>query len=287
MRAFDLLATVAGKLLIEGESSPSFKDMNSSKVQIDALKDSLEEHQRVEYKNSSGKVQSEALNAKFCNERSSGRNFIVSELVLQAPSLKNGLEEVLHAQNDACSGPASGITTSEGSEKIGSAEHLVNDEIKAGTGTCTRKEDIELFGCRLSPGCKLEDESKKLIKVEPNDLKLSISSRDDVCDFEHPMALDKKPYAVGSSDDRVKIPLSGEHVSCGSLPFNRESVKLVTRDDDEKSSGCNQSSTRNKAFGPSPRVGDRRGNNLLVSKFWKVPNMKEEERFKTGGELFY
>lgn len=285
MCAFDLLATVAGKLLIEGESSPSSEDMSSDKVQSEALKDSFEEHQHVEDKHSSGKVQSEALNAKFCNEHGSGRNFIVSELVLQAPSLNNGLEEVPHIQNDACSGPASGITTSEGSEKVGSAEHLVNDEIKAGTGTCTRKPDIELFGCRLSPGCKLEDESKKLIKVEPNDLKLSISSRDDVCKFEHPMALDKKPCAIGSSDDSVKISLSRDHVSCGSLPFNRENVKLVTRDDDEKSAGCNQSGTRNKAFGPSLRVGDQRSNNLLVSKYWKVPNMKDEERFRNDAEI--
>lgn len=282
MSAFDFLASVAGNLLIEGESSPSFKDMNSSNVQIDALKDSFGEHQHVEDKNSGGEVQSEALNAKFCNERSSGRDFIVSELVLQAPSLKDGLEEVPHGQNDASSGPAPGITTSEGSEKIGSAEHLVNDEIKAGTGTCTRKADIELFGCRLSPGCKIEDESKKLINVEPNDLKLSISSRDDVFDFEHRMALDRKSYAVGSSDDILKIPLSGEHVSCGSLPFNRESVELVTIDDDEKSSGCNQSSTRNKAFGPSLGFGDRRGNNLVLPNLWTVPMLKEEEHFKTG-----
>lgn len=273
MCAFDLLATIAGKLLTEGGTSPSSVDMGSGKEKSEAVKDSYKEDQHEEDKHP---------NAKFCKEDTCGRSFIVSELVLQAPILNNGSKELPPTQNDVCSGPASGITSSESSEKVGSDEHLANDEIKAGTGHCSGKADIELFGCRLSPGCKLEDESKKQIKVEPNDLKLSISTRDDVCNSDCAVAWDQKPYTLGSSDDSVKFSQTRDSISCGSLPFNRENVKLVTRDDDEKSAGCLQSSTRNKAFRLSPHTGDRKIRKFLVSKYWKVPNLKDDEHLKTG-----
>ncbi|CDP09072.1 unnamed protein product [Coffea canephora] len=268
MCAFDLLATLAGKLLLEGESSPSSTDMGSSgKDQYEASKSLAKEGMLEENKHVSN----------FSNQDCSDRSFIVSELVLQAPSLNNCPKELAHTQNDACSGPTSAITTSECSEKVGSAERLLSDQSNFQHG----KADIELFGCRVSPGCKLDGEKKRQIKVEPNDLKLSICARDDICNSESPIAWDRKPSCLVSSDESVKS-LSRDHIPSGSLPHNRENVNLVTRDDDENSSGCTQPSTVNNAFRPSSHIGDRRIRKLLASKYWKVtPNLKDGEHFKT------
>lgn len=278
MCAFDLLATLAGKLLLEGESSPSSTDMGSSgKDQYEASRSLLKEGILEENKHVSN----------FSNQDCSDRNFIVSELVLQAPSLNNCPKELAHTQNDTCSGPTSAITTSECSEKAGSAERLISDQSKVGHGSFTGKADIELFGCRVSPGCKSESERKRQIKVEPNDLKLSICARDVICNSEPPIAWDRKPSCLVSSDESVKS-LSRDHIPSGSLPNSRENVNLVTRDDDENSSGCTQPSTVNKAIRPSSRIGDRRIRKLLASKYWNVtPNSKDGEHFKTDADLKY
>ncbi|KAL3518176.1 hypothetical protein ACH5RR_020765 [Cinchona calisaya] len=274
MCAFDLLATLAGKLLLEGKSSPSSTEMGSSgKEQCEAVKSLVKDGKEEESKHD------------FCNLNSSDRSFIVSELVLQASRLNNCPKELAHTQNDTYSGPASTLTTSECSEKVISAEHLVNNKSKVGYGSFSGKADIELFGCRVSPGCKVVCESKRQIKVEPNDLKLAISARDDICNSKSPMAWDRKPSCLVSSDDSVKS-LSRDHIPCGSLPYNRDNVKLVTRDDDENSSGYTKPSIINKAFRPSPRIGDRRIRKLLASKYWKVtPNLKDGEHFKTDADM--
>ncbi|KAL3530765.1 hypothetical protein ACH5RR_010087 [Cinchona calisaya] len=275
MCAFDLLATLAGKLLLEGESSPSSTDMCSGKEQYESIKDSFKE----------GKQQENKHVSNFCNQSSSDRSFIVSELVLQAPRFTNCLKELAHTQNDASSGPTSAITTSECSEKVVSAKHLTNDESKVGNGSFTGKADIELFGCRVSPGCKLDGESNRQIKVEPNDLRLSICARNDKSNSECQMACDRKPLCLVSSDNSVKS-LSRDYITSDSLPFNRENVKLVSRDDDENSSGCTQPSTTNKAFRPSSRIGDRRIRKLLASKYWKVtPNLKDGKHFKSDADI--
>ncbi|XP_076892337.1 telomere repeat-binding protein 5-like [Bidens hawaiensis] len=88
MCAFDLLATVAGKLLQEGGEKES-----------ESVKDSAT---KIEQQN----VDNAPLNINICDQGSCNRSFFVSEIISQAPAIQ-----------DSNSGPSSGITVSDCSEK--------------------------------------------------------------------------------------------------------------------------------------------------------------------------
>ncbi|CAI9108118.1 OLC1v1007646C1 [Oldenlandia corymbosa var. corymbosa] len=287
--AFDLLATLAGKILLEGEKLPSLPDMGGChrEEEPEIVKDSFGEEEKEK------QGQDDQNLTEVCNtsQNNCDRSFIVSELVLQAPKLNGeGKKDFPQTQNDiTSSGPLSAITTSTSdcSEKVGCAEreHAVNTECKFESGTFSGSADIELFGCRVSPACKFEGESKREIKVEPNDLKLAISAMDDVKsdNSEHRTGWERKPSYLISSDNSVEALPRDQILPSNSLPCNGENVNLVNRDDDEKfSSGCTKpSSTINKSLRPSSRISDRRIRKLLASKYWKLtPNSREEEHFK-------
>ncbi|KAL0390226.1 UNVERIFIED_CONTAM: Telomere repeat-binding protein 5 [Sesamum calycinum] len=250
MCAFDLLATVAGKLLLDGES-PASAHTSCGKEQPAALEDSFGKEEKDENK-----------------------------------PLEEKSYELVCTQNDVISRPASGITTSDCSEKIGPAEQLVNDDCKLRLGIFTPSVDVESSGFRLPANCGSEDESRKQIKMETASTRnLSISNKASLCSSGHSEALDRKPSALVSPVDSLKFPFCRDNAPCGSFPGNQDNVKLVNRDDDENSSECNEPGTRNKAFKPQPRVGDRRFRKLLASKHCKItPNVKDDERYNADTE---
>ncbi|KAI8523786.1 hypothetical protein RHMOL_Rhmol13G0099200 [Rhododendron molle] len=89
----------------------------------------------------------------------------------------------------------------------------------------------------------------------------------------------RKPPALASRENSVKVPLGTDHVS---FPACRDDVNIAVWDDDENSSGCTQPSTTKTAFGPSPRIGDHRIRKILASQFWKAsPKLKDREYFTT------
>ncbi|KAK2996052.1 hypothetical protein RJ640_022169 [Escallonia rubra] len=273
MCAFDLLATVAGKLLLDGENSHASADSLTEKGQCVVSKDFANKEQQ-------GKEKS--LEEKPSDERSCDRPFIVSELISKAPVVNNNVKELSHAHNDACSGLASVITTSDCSEKVGSAVKLVNGESRIGHG----KIDVDFSGYGVSAGCKLEDGNKNQPKIEPPKTgKVSFGAMADICRLEDPVVGNRKRPALVSSDNSVKFPFCRDRSPRGSFPKSRNDVNIVVRDDDENSSGCTQPSTVCKAFRP-PRIEDRRMRRLLASKYWKVtPKLKDRERFSTDADL--
>ncbi|CAK9139155.1 unnamed protein product [Ilex paraguariensis] len=277
MCAFDLLATVAGKLLLEGEISPSSTDTLINKDQYAVANDSVKKEQQDEDKPFKGKP---------CDPGTWDRSFFVSDIVSQAPVVNHSLKEFLHTQNDTCSGLASVITTSDSSEKAGSAEKFVNGESKIELGSFASKVDVDSSGYRVSSGCILGNESRKQVKIDlPNNGKASVSTRT-MCYLEDPVVWDGKSPALVSSDNIVKLLSCRDHIPCRSLPICRGDVKLGIKDDDENSSGCTQPSTTNKAFRPLPRIGDRRIRKLLASKYWKVnPKLKNGECFNAGAAM--
>ncbi|KAL0417873.1 UNVERIFIED_CONTAM: Telomere repeat-binding protein 5 [Sesamum radiatum] len=270
MCAFDLLATVAGKLLLDGES-PASAHTSCGKEQPAALEDSFGKEEKDENK---------PLEEKSCDRDCYERNFLFTELVSEAPKPNFCPDELVCTQNDVISRPASGITTSDCSEKVGPAEQLVNDDCKLRLGIFTPSVDVESSGFRLPANCGSEDESRKQIKMETASTRnLSISNKASLCSSGHSEALDRKPSALVSPVDSLKFPFCRDNAPCGSFPGNQDNVKLVNRDD-ENSSECNEPGTRNKAFKPQPRVGDRRFRKLLASKHCKItPNVKDDERY--------
>jgi len=112
MCAFDLLATVAGKLLLEGQVSPSSSNTLTGKELCPIAKHSVKKEQLDE--DITSKVEP-------------------SNLVSGASGLHYSTKELPLAHNDDCSVLASVIT--DCSEKIGCTEKLVNGESKIEPGS--------------------------------------------------------------------------------------------------------------------------------------------------------
>ncbi|XP_055962148.1 telomere repeat-binding protein 5 isoform X2 [Mercurialis annua] len=152
-----------------------------------------------------------------------GRSFFVSEIVSQG-------NEQNRCSSDLNLGLASPVATSDCAEK---------------------------FDAKKLSDCKLESETKKIIKDEP-------------------------PKSVKVFNDTV----ANKHVSLSSYPTNRDDVIVDSRDDDENSSGCTHPSTTKKFYRPGPQSGDRRIRKILASKYWKVaPRLKDLTLTNTDGDL--
>lgn len=265
MCAFDLLATVAGKLLIEKESSPTSSSTSSAKDQCPIG-------------NQDGKDESNALKVEPCGQGSCDRKLFVSEPVSQAHEVNNGSKESSFPQNVDNSGFTSKLTTSNCSERL-VTKNIDHGNIKNEIGSlCSQvQEGSSMY--RESGGCKLDGEAKTLVKDKLNSNgDVIIGTGADMCSSEHPVVFQGKPPALLSSDSSAKAPSCGNHVLQKSLPSTRDDVKIVSRDDDENSSGCTHPSRpRTKHFRQAPRIGDRRIRKILASKYWKVgPKFRDE-----------
>lgn len=248
MCAFDLLATVAGKLLSEGESSSPSVDSFSRKEQLALVQDSIEKQEKNEEK---------LLEGKSCDLDRYERNFLFTDIVKENPISDFRSKELECAQKDA-------ISRSNCSGKV-DTEHVINNDCKLRLGIFT-PANLE-SGCRLSSNSGSDDESRK-----PRNF--SVTNRADMFDSQ------QLPSGLVSSVDSVKFLLCRNHSPTGYAPFNRENVKLITRDDDENSSACTETSTRIKKFRPSLRVSNIEGQKLLTSKPCKVtPNVKDEDQY--------
>ncbi|KAL2541138.1 Telomere repeat-binding protein 5 [Abeliophyllum distichum] len=266
--AFDLLATVADKLVMEEGISPKPVDTFSGKEQQAFVEDSITDREQAK---------DNPLIVKSCDPDVCDQSSLFTEQVSEAPLSNICSHEQTSLPNDACSWPAS-VMASECSRKAGSVEQLDDDECKLRLGIITKKHDVQSSGCRLSAGCILEGESETQIKMDPKNYRnLSISGKDDMCSLGCPENWDRKQSALVRSANSVKFPSCRGHMSCGSFPFNSEGVKIVTRDNDENSSRCTQPRNANKAIRRLPRSGDCRIRKSLASKHWKAtPNLKGE-----------
>lgn len=264
MFAFDLLATVAGKLLLEGEKSPDSVNKSTGKDQCAVAGDHLKNEEHAEDK---------PLKMEPCDQGNSGGSFIVSELSSQLPSENN------------CSGLAS-VITSDCSEKVGCAEKLATGNGKNETESFASKVKVGSSGFRDFNDRKLENETKRQIKLEP--IKTGRNTGAGMLGSEDPVVWDGKPFALVSSNSSAEAPPCRDHIPSGTFPVCRGDVKVVCRDDDDNSSGCTQPSTSTKSFRTLPRIGDRRIRKLLASRYWKVtPKLKEDGLSNIGKSSNY
>ncbi|KAL6524269.1 hypothetical protein OROGR_016703 [Orobanche gracilis] len=262
MCAFDLLATVAGKLLSDGENCPP-----PAKEQSPVVVDNIVKKEKNGDK---------PLEEKACCER----NFLFAELVSEVPNPKSCSNKHAFTQNDVSSRLASRATTSDCSEKVGPAEQLVIDDCKLRLGIFT-PVGAKLSGFRLSSNCGSEDKGRKYTKLgSESSRNLLISNKASMYSSGHLENSDWKPSALSCSvnnNNNVKFPFSRNHAPCGSFPVIQDNVKLATRDDDENSSGCTEPSSRSKAIKAASCAGDGRFRKLPSSTQCKITsNMKDE-----------
>lgn len=242
--AFELLATVAGRLL-EGEGSqnrPTGKD-----VVLQVQDEGSLEH---------------------CDKGGTEVASFNLELGLEAQDQDCNVKESLGPPlNGAYSAPASAITSSHCLEKDGCFVKLDTNDDKS--DICSHSRNTEVYVPGHTDSClPIVNESVEEIdgkgKILPgNGLHMHCS--------EDPEFFDGNSPAVASSDCSIKLSLGVDHYPCGSLSPCRDNnnVKVVTRDDDENSSECIQPSTMKAARLPA-RIGDRRIRKLLASKYWRV-----------------
>ncbi|XP_030965853.1 telomere repeat-binding protein 5-like isoform X1 [Quercus lobata] len=271
MCAFDLLATVAGNMF-EKESSPTTSNTSNEKNRCAIVQKAWENEDKP-------------VKIEPSFQESSDKRVLVSELVHQAGDQNFSYRESPLPQNDVHSGLASVVTTD--CSEIFVAEKLVNGENNNEMGSFTSNADLGFSGYRDSGNCKLDCENKLVIKDDLHKTgKVPVGVGADMCSLEDPVVCDGRPPALVSSDSSVKVPLCGDHIPCSSFPAIRDDVKIVSRDDDENSSGCTHPSTIAKSIRPVSRIADRRIRKILASKYWKVSSkLKEETLSNVDGDL--
>ncbi|KAF8402931.1 hypothetical protein HHK36_011024 [Tetracentron sinense] len=269
---FELLATVADKLLQEGKSSaPS--NASAGKDPSATVKDSVKQEQHDE---------ENLLKVEPSDQVSCEESVFVSEIFSQGHNQNYTLKKFLHAQNDDGLGFSSEIATSEHSEKVGCAVKLTICKHKNLFGNFPSK--VEGGSPNYGESCEdiVEDKIDRKLEAEPRKIEsLMNGTVADKCSSEDPMELDRKSLAFVSSDSSVEVPLSRDRIPFGSFPGHQDDVKVVSRDDDENSSGCTQPSTIIKAFRTRPRIGDRIIRKFLEPRYWKgAPKLKDDEEMK-------
>ncbi|KAF5953454.1 hypothetical protein HYC85_006310 [Camellia sinensis] len=264
MCAFDLLATVAGKLLLEGENSPSSGNALTGKELCTIMKDSFKKEQKDEDNPS---------NDEPCDRGSCDKSFSFSELASHALTLRHSLKEFSHAHIDDCRGLASVITTSDCSENVGFAEKLKS---KIQLGSFASKLEVASSVYKESYDFTVGNENKKQIKIESLKTRNTLNvTKADICSSNDLAVRDRKPPALVSVNNRVKLPSCIDQIPSSSFAACRDDVKLVIRDDDKNSSG-----TTAKTFRSPLCIGNRRIRKLFSSKYGKVtPKLKDEEHF--------
>nr|ACH81293.1 putative double-strand telomere binding protein 2 [Carica papaya] len=143
MCAFDLLATVAGKLLLEKESSPMSSNMSSDKDQYAAVKHAVKKECQGEDK---------LVKAEACDQGSCDRRYFVSEPVSQAP-INHSYRESPGPENDHCRF-TSAVATSNCTERFDTQKLIVKDKLHGnekalfgiGTDSCSLRDPVVRAG---------------------------------------------------------------------------------------------------------------------------------------------
>ncbi|KAK8550882.1 hypothetical protein V6N13_119389 [Hibiscus sabdariffa] len=274
--AFDLLAAVAGKLLLDKESAPATNNTRSAEDQCAVETNTLKEE---------SEDGNQSLKLETSNQDSANAEFFASELVPQTSDPNYSSKQSPSLRNGAL------VATSDCLERF-DAQKLMNGKIKnemGGLVACNVETGPSVCG---TSGGRIKTVSKnKLLTDEELDRtgKASIGEVADMCPLEDAVVLDVKPPALVSSDTSIKVPSCVDHNPLVSFSAKQDDVNVVSRDDEEKSSGCTHPSPLREPFRSTPHIGDRRIRKILASKYWKVgprsknvPYSNYDENMKSG-----
>ncbi|KAJ7980839.1 Telomere repeat-binding protein [Quillaja saponaria] len=206
------------------------------------------------------------VKAELSEEGSSGRRYVSeSDLVSHAYDQNCSSKESANPENDGHSGSASVVTTSSCSKKF-VTEKMVNGKSYEELGSFGSKVKLCSSGYAEFSGCKLDVKINKVNDKQNKSGKVPFVRGTDMCRVEDPM--DEKPPAVVSSDGSAKSSSYVDHIP-HIAPPGQDDLKVVSRDDDENSSGCTHPSTKIKSFRSVTHIGDRRKRKISASKYWK------------------
>ncbi|CAI0393081.1 unnamed protein product [Linum tenue] len=247
MCAFDLLAVIAGNLLLEKDTAP----VSSNAVPND--ESAVNKVHEIEEKTSEVKVQ---------DQESPARSVFISGILHNIPEEDHCHKEPLYNDNNHYVGLASRTATSGGKEKF-DGDKVVNGEDKSAMGTFSSRKMAVGFSGNFDDSI----ETKVDGKVEDN-LKDELFKSD---------KLENGTCGGMFSSDNT---LCAHHIPHCSSPANGDNVNIVSsRDDDENSSGCTHPSTMKRFFRRTPRIGDRRIKKIFASRCWKVASRLKDTSF--------
>ncbi|XP_011027218.1 PREDICTED: telomere repeat-binding protein 3-like isoform X2 [Populus euphratica] len=256
--AFELLASLAGKLLQESESSAS---SNASEANDQPV---IGGGGGVKFEQDDDRP----LRAECLDHGSCGESAFFTRFSSPNNDQKCLLNEFPHAESNLFLERSSMIMNSNSSKNGGA--------------------DLKSVICKSIPG-KVEGSSDSRVSCDGYvDNGLSRQKRcdrldtrgliGDPCSSNDPMEKCMKFPVLINSVNNVELPSCRDPVTSASIPRHRNGIKLGIRDDAENFTRCNKPLTKSKAFRPPQRIGDRRIRKLLTSKHWKVgPKLKDCE----------
>lgn len=260
MRAFDLLATVADKLL-HGTDGPTTTTTDTST-----------EKDRHAIMNKELDADS-LLKVEPSDQGSCDQGFI-SEIVLSGRDKKCDTNDCLPQHDEHSPQLVSVVTNFEKSKK--EVENLAS-EIHLGSPSSKESDNCELDGNKRKVTVKYE-----LHKTE--EVLTGTQNQDDSCKREDPVIWDQKAHLLGNNSDSCGKMTQDKQIVQDSSFATQNNVKVVDRDDDENSSGCTHPVSAIKSFRTVPSSRDRRIRKVSASKSWKlVPRYRDESLSKSDG----
>ncbi|GMJ11918.1 TELOMERIC DNA-BINDING PROTEIN 2, TRF-like 9 [Hibiscus trionum] len=261
--AFELLASLAGKLLEESESSAA-SNVSEGNDHVYIGKDVVK--QEIEYDDKP--LKSECVEHVSCKE-----SVVASDWTTEN---SDSLKEFKHSENNAKMQSAYSQQT-KGDLKSAICKHNVAYGSFPGDLDGFSPNFGELCDGICDNGVKREREAKGL---ESGSFVVANN-----CPLKDQLHLSMTfPASVNSVRD-VKLASRSDSVPNASFSRHRNNVKLGSRDDEEKFSRFNKLSNRFKASRPPIRIEDQR-RKLLTSKYWKAaPKLKDFEHFRADGGI--
>lgn len=243
--AFELLATVAGKLLQESESSVSSN--------VEAHADIFREENVKGQPRDEQALKSESIDHGSCAESS-----FMPETSVHEPDLSSSFKGLPQTDTDSVLEHISVFASPDVQNKRNGDSMLGDCLVNEADGNTNRG-----VGDSISAGNSID------LRVEGH---LDMHSGDDAntSDVKDPIEECVNSNMLIKSGNSVQLPLYRDPVSRTSLQKRWDTVKLGIRDDDENSFGCNKLSTKFRPFRPQPRTGHRRIRKMLTSKYRKM-----------------
>jgi hypothetical protein len=268
MCAFDLLATVAGKLLDEGECSLGNMSAGSPVVPAASakVKQELCDEEAKNCKN-------DVMDQDSCNESALISHIASQRLVDHHTRKAEDLNEVPKAKSEAVDKEPSMISCTKGDLgcNFGAiADRWSPESVESGAFTGDAAANVMALAAAA------------FNKNAP-----------DMYNLLDPMDVDVKPPPLVSSDSTGEMPLYGDKIQ-RSVSFPRgpkgaaEYAVDRENDDDDKSSGCTHSSTAtNRGFSPNCTADHSRVKKFLACKYRKVaPARMHKGDLSYSGEHF-
>ncbi|CAN1257498.1 Telomere repeat-binding protein 3 [Linum perenne] len=255
--AFELLASLAGKLLMESESSSASSNASDANDRP-AISDDIVKREPVE----THPVKTERFDLGSCEESIFLPNFGLSS----NDSARVLKETPPPAESDSILERSSVVSNSDSSVKVSCDVKPIQCE----------KLPAEVEGGDSPASVEPHD---GYLKSESDGVETGGSILGNACISKDPKKSCMKNPALVNLDNNVKLMSHDISLPSASGLKHGNDIKLGVRDDDDENLfRFNKQSNRRKAFRPSSRIGDRRIRKLLSSKYWKsAPKLKDYE----------